>query len=129
VATQRQMRVGELLRGEISGIIRTVLQDPAIGFVTVTDMAVSPDLRHAKVFVSVLGTETQRDETLKALRRAAKFMRAELAQRVQLKHTPELVFRFDPTVERAARVEELLKQISDTSGTESDTDTTDTDDH
>jgi ribosome-binding factor A len=129
VATQRQMRVQELLRGEISGIIRTVLQDPAIGFVTVTDMAVSPDLRHAKVFVSVLGTEAQRGETLKALRRAAKFMRAELAQRVQLKHTPELVFRFDPTVERAARVEELLKQISDTSGTESGTDTTDTDDH
>jgi ribosome-binding factor A len=121
--------VQRLLQGEISDIIRNVLQDPAIGFVTVTDAVVSPDLRHAKIYVSIYGTPEERERSLKGLRRAAKFVRGELAHRAELKHTPQIVFHFDPTVERAARVEELLKQVADTSGTESDSDTTDTDDH
>lgn len=127
--TQRQLRVQESLRAEVSDIIRNVLQDPAIGFVTVTDVEVSVDLRHAKIFVSVYGSPEERKRTLTGLRRAAKFMRGELAHRTRLKYTPEIIFRFDPTVERAARIEELLKQVSDTSDHESDSDRTDTDDH
>ena len=128
MATQRQLRVQGLLRAEVSDIIRNVLQDPAVGFVTVTDAEVSVDLRHAKIFVSVYGTPEERERTLHGLRRAAKFIRGQLAHRTELKHTPEIIFRFDPTVERAARVEELLKQVSDTSATDPDADTTDPDD-
>ncbi len=127
--TQRQLRVQEFLRAEVSDIIRNVLQDPAIGFVTVTDVEVSVDLRHAKIFVSVYGSPEERKRTLTGLRRAAKFMRGKLAHRTRLKYTPKIIFHFDPTVERAARIEELLKQVSYTSDHESDSDRTDTDDH
>lgn len=110
MATQRQRRVQELLVQEISEIIRRELKDPHIGFVTITDAEVSPDLRHAKVFYSVLGDPSSRDETGKALNRAAGFIRGEFARRAQLRYTPEIKFFWDPSAERGARISELLEQ-------------------
>lgn len=110
MATQRQRRVQELLVQEISEIIRRELKDPHIGFVTITDAEVSPDLRHAKVFYSVLGDPSSQEETGKALNRAAGFVRGEFGRRAQMRFVPEIRFFFDPSVERGARIQELLEQ-------------------
>ena len=104
--TQRQRRVNQLLQQEISGIILEEIQDPQIGFVTVTGVAVSPDLVHAQVYVSVLGDENKTQETMAALRGGAyRFIRGRLAERVVLKHIPELHFELDETARHAQQIE------------------------
>lgn len=96
---------------EISDILRREVRDPRVGFVTVTDASVSPDLRHAQVFVSVLGTDEEQQESLKAMNRAAGFVRAEFARRATLRYTPDIVFRKDIAIEHGARINELLSQV------------------
>ncbi len=112
--SSRQQRVGDLLRAEISEIVRTKMRDPRIGFLTVTDVNVSRDLRHASVFVSVLGGETEGAAVLGVLNRAAGFVRCELGSRVDLKHVPELRFKVDNSAQHAVRIAEVLKEILDT---------------
>lgn len=107
----RQRKVQELLVHEISDIVRRELRDPRVGFVTITDAEVTPDLRHARVFFSVLGTETQREDTGTALNRAAGFIRGEFARRAQMRYVPDLKFVFDTSVERGARISQLLEQV------------------
>jgi ribosome-binding factor A len=109
--TQRQQKVGELLKSEISEIIRRELRDPRVGFVTVTDAEITPDMSHARVFVSVLGSDEERAATMKALRRASGFIRSEFARRVSMKTVPEIEFRFDKSIEQGARIFELLENI------------------
>jgi len=111
MASTRQRRVQELLVHEISEILRRELSDPRIGFVTVTGAEVTSDLRHARVFFSVLGDTTARDDTTTALNRAAGFVRSEFARRAQMRFVPEIKFEFDPSVERGARIEQLLEQV------------------
>ena len=96
---------------EISEIVRRELQDPRIGFVTITDAEVTPDLRHARVYFSVLGSDEQKEETGKALNRAAGFIRSEFARRAQMRYVPDLRFEFDSSVERGARISYLLEQV------------------
>jgi len=110
---QRADRVKELLRQEISQIIREEIKDPRVGFATVTDVEISQDLRHAKVFVSVYGDEVSRGDTLKALEKASGFIRNEIGKRIRMKHVPEILFRFDHSIERGARIFELLHEIKD----------------
>ena len=111
MASQRQRKVQELLVQEISQIIRRELKDPHVGFVTITDAEVSPDLRHARVFYSVLGDQSQREETGKALNRAAGFIRGEFARRASMRYVPEIRFYFDASVEQGARIHQLLEQV------------------
>lgn len=110
----RQRRVAGLIRAEVGSILQTRLRDPEIGFVTVTDVQVSGDLRHAEVLVSVLGTEAEREQTMNALRRAQAFVRAEVAQVLDLRYAPEIVFLYDHSIERGARIFELLAEIRET---------------
>lgn len=107
----RQRKVQELLVHEISDIIRRELQDPRIGFVTITDAEVTPDLRHARVFFSTMSTGEAREETGKALNRAAGFIRSEFARRAQMRYVPDLRFEFDVSIERGARISQLLEQV------------------
>jgi len=107
----RQQRVGDLLRAEISDIVRTRLRDPRLGFVTVTEVLVSRDLRYASVFVSVLGEEQERAAAMMVLRRAAGFVRGELGSRLDLKHIPELRFKIDTSAEKAVRISQMLKRV------------------
>ena len=107
----RQRRVQELLVQDISEIVRRELKDPRVGFVTITEAEVTPDLRHARVFFSVLGTADQQAETAKALNRAAGFVRSEFARRAQMRFVPEIRFEFDPSAERGARISQLLEQV------------------
>ena len=105
----RIRRVNEALREVLSARIAEGLKDPRIGFVTVTAVQTSPDLRHARVFVSVLGNEQERQESLAGLQRAHGVLQAEIARVTHMKRTPELKFVYDETVEKGMRINEILE--------------------
>src|ERR1700760_982374 len=102
-------RVNEALREVLSARIAEGLKDPRIGFVTVTAVETSPDLRHARVFVSVLGSEQEREDTLVGLQRAHGLLQAEIARLMHMKRTPELKFVYDETGEKGMRINEILE--------------------
>jgi ribosome-binding factor A len=104
----RMRRVDEAVRAVLSDAITQDLKDPRVGFVTVTAVKTSPDLRHARVYVSVLGDDAEREESLEGLRSAHGFLQARVAAELRLKHTPTLEFAYDDTVERGMRINELL---------------------
>jgi len=105
-------RVEEQIRIEVSEIIEREIQDPRIGLTTVTGIKVSPDLKHCRVFVTVLGDAEQRKKALQGLRSAASFIRRSLSKRLHhMRRVPELSFDYDEAVEKGIRIEELLDQI------------------
>ncbi len=108
----RQDQLGEVIAQELSDLIRTRLKDPRVGFASITDVEVSSDIRHAKVFVSVMGSAEEQRATLAALEHANGFLRHELAQRLTIRHTPELIFRLDTSIERGTHVLNLIHQVS-----------------
>src|ERR1051326_3844285 len=110
MAGVRKERGEELLRREISDIIRREVKDPRIGFVTVTDAEVTRDLTFAKVFVSIMGTEEEQAAALKGLNSATRFIRGEFGQRVKMRQVPEISFRIDVAIKQGARIHELLEQ-------------------
>ena len=101
-------RIDEVLREAISSAIAADLSDPRIGFVTVTDVNTSPDLRSARVYVSVLGDEAEREATLAALRSSHGILQAAIARTARIKYTPKLTFHYDEGPERAIRLGRLL---------------------
>ena len=101
-------RINEVLREVIGAAISTELNDPRIGFVTVTSVETSPDLRSAKVFVSVLGSEEEREATLEGLRSSHGVLQSQIAAETRMKRTPTLTFHYDSTVERGMRISRLL---------------------
>ena len=109
--SQRTDRVDELLRQEIGQILAKELADPRIGFATITDVETSPDLRHAKVWVSVIGGKTDRTETLRALQASMGFVRHELGKRLRIKRIPALHIQLDDSAERGTRVLHLLAEL------------------
>ena len=110
MAGGRMRRVDEAVREVLSEAIAKELKDPRIGFVTVTAVNTSRDLRHARVYVSVLGSEQERSATLEGLRSAHGYLQGVIASQLTLKRTPALVFEYDETAERAARLTELMQQ-------------------
>ena len=110
MSQRRVERLAEEIREEVAAIIARGLKDPRIGFVTVTRVALNPDLRTAHVNVGVLGDQAERDKTLKGLRQAAGFVRRELGQRVRMRHTPELVFHYDAGLDATDRIAQLLAE-------------------
>src|SRR6266513_83691 len=109
----RMRRVDEAVREVLSDAIAKDLQDPRVGFVTVTAVDTSPDLRHARVFVSVLGDEKQREESLAGLSSSHGYLQAMVASKLRLKHTPQLEFVYDASSERVRRIGELLREGGD----------------
>ncbi|NHM29838.1 30S ribosome-binding factor RbfA [Neobacillus terrae] len=122
--SHRANRVGEQMKKELSDIIGRKIKDPRIGFVTVTDVQVTGDLQQAKVYISVLGGEEQRENTLKGLAKAKGFIRTEIGQRIRLRKTPEIVFEFDESIDYGNKIETILHEIhkdeSDSSNTENE---------
>jgi ribosome-binding factor A len=104
----RMRRVDEAMRAVLSDAIAKELKDPRVGFVTVTGVKTSPDLRHARVYVSVLGDVHQRSESIDGLRSAHGFLQRRLATELTLKHTPSLTFEYDDSVDRGMRISSLL---------------------
>ena len=109
--TARTDRIDQLLRQEIGEILVRDVQDPRIGFVTVTDVETAPDLSTARVWVSVIGQPEERERTIRALQRAMPFVRHELGSRIRLRRIPELQLRTDDTAQRGTRVMQLLAEL------------------
>ena len=104
----RMRRVDEAVRAVLSDAIAKDLLDPRVGFVTVTAVKTSPDLRHARVYVSVLGDDETRAETLDGLRSAHGFLQGRVATELSLKHTPALTFEYDDSIDRGMRISRLI---------------------
>jgi ribosome-binding factor A len=113
--TQRTERFQKLTQ-QILGEEIQALKDPRVGFTTVTAVRVSPDLRHARVLVSVLGTDEAQAQTMKGLKSATPHLRGELGRRMRMKYLPELIFELDHGIEVAERVESLLRRIHEEEG-------------
>lgn len=113
MAVQRTDRLNSLLKEVISEVIRRDVRNPHVNeLVTVTRVQISKDLRHAKVFISVIGTDEQKAETIQALTSAAGFIAVNSSQKVVMRYFPELVFKLDDSVDKHMRIEELLGKIS-----------------
>ncbi|WP_153123782.1 30S ribosome-binding factor RbfA [Peribacillus tepidiphilus] len=108
----RANRVGEQMKKELTDIIGRKIKDPRIGFVTVTDVRVTGDLQQATVYISVLGNEEQKQNTLIGLAKAKGFIRSEIGQRIRLRKTPEISFEFDESIDYGNRIETLLHQLN-----------------
>src|SRR5688572_6708290 len=109
--SDRMRRVNESLRQVLSeGLLE--LKDPRIGFVTVTGVEASPDLRHARVFVSVLGSERKRERSMVGLQAAHGVLQARVSSELRLKRTPQLAFQYDPTVEHGVRMSRLIDELA-----------------
>ena len=117
--TRRIERLNNLFRNEVSELLQRQVKDPRLGtFVAVTDVSTSLDLRHAKVFVSRMGSEEEKQETLSVLAAASGFFRNELAKRLRLRHIPELSFQWDDSIERGDYLLQLIDGVSSDSSTE-----------
>ncbi|MDF2927277.1 MAG: rbfA [Paenibacillaceae bacterium] len=113
MAKVRTGRVGEQIKKELSLILQTEFKDPRMGFTTITGVEMTNDLSQAKVYLSVMGSDQQREETLKALSRGNGFIRSELSKRVRLRIVPELIFQIDSSVAYGSRIEELIHKINE----------------
>ena len=115
----RLLKINESIKETLSSVITSAeLKDPRIGFVTVTGVETSPDLRHAKVFVSVLGGKTERDLTMTALEKSRGFLQAKINASLHVKRTPQLQFFYDDTLDNALRIERALRREEEVLGKE-----------
>ena|ERR1700690_1688458 len=108
--SRRTEQIGEAIRESVAEIVAQGLKDPRIGFVTITRVEATPDLRQARVLFSVLGDQAQKDKTLAGLKQAAGYIRREVGRRIQLRYTPELTFQYDVGIDATDRVALLLKE-------------------
>ncbi len=107
----RLLRVNENIKEALSLLIAAEgLKDPRVGFVTITGVETSPDLRHARVYVSVLGTLAEREATLSALEHSSGYLQSRLGGKLRMKRTPQLTFHYDETIDTALRIEKLLRR-------------------
>lgn len=114
--THRPERVAEAIRQTVAAFLTGGVRDPRIGFVTVTSVVVSGDLAHARVRVSVMGTEEEKAQSLAGLESAARFLRAQLARELRLRVTPELRFELDRGLEHAQRIDQVLRRLKEGAG-------------
>lgn len=110
--THRSEKVEQFIKEELSQIIQREVRDPRIGFVSITGVEVSVDLRHARVFVSVLGDAEAKEATMGGLRSALGYIRRELGGRLRMRYTPNITFKLDESIERGARVNKLLGDVA-----------------
>ncbi|MDI7741706.1 30S ribosome-binding factor RbfA [Lysinibacillus fusiformis] len=108
----RSNRIAEQMKKELGDIITRKIKDPRVGFVTVTDVDVTGDLQQATVYISALGNDKDREETLKALLKASGFIRSEIGHRIRLRRTPEITFEFDSSVEYGNKIDALLRSLN-----------------
>jgi len=113
---QRSHRIGEQIHKEISALLIKGLKDPRIGFATITAVEMTPDMRLARVFFTVMGSEKERQETIKGLNSSVPFLRRELGKRLRLRYVPELTFQYDASLEYGNRIDRLLNEIKGEEG-------------
>jgi len=117
---KRSEKVADLIRKEISEMLVKMIKDPRIGFVTITRVAVSEDYRLAKVYFSVTGTVEERQRSVEGLNSAKGYVRKELGRRIRLRYTPEIIFKFDPSIEYAIHIGEVIRHIKGEEETDED---------
>lgn len=108
----RANRVAEQMKKELGDILTLKIKDPRVGFVTVTDVEVTGDLQQATIYISVLGSDKEKQDTLLALTKAKGFIRSEIGKRIRLRKTPELQFEFDEALEYGNRIESILRDLN-----------------
>ena len=113
---KRSERVADLVRKEISEMLIRSIKDPRIGFVTITRVTVTDDCRSAKIYYSVVGSPEEREQSLEGLNSAKGYIRRELGHRMKLKYTPEIVFQFDPSIEYAVHMGEVIQHLQEERG-------------
>ena len=113
---KRSERVADLVRKEISEMLIRSIKDPRIGFVTLTRVTVTDDCRSARIYYSVVGSPDEREQSLEGLNSAKGYIRRELGHRMKLKYTPEIVFQFDPSIEYAVHMEEVIHHLQEERG-------------
>jgi len=113
LASQRPHRVGEQIHKEVSALLQKGLNDPRVGFLTITAVEMTSDLSLARIYFTVFGDENVRRETLKGLTHAVPYFRREIGRQLRLRHTPDLLFQFDKSLEQGNRIESLLREIRD----------------
>ena len=112
--TRRSERTGQLIKREISRLLEREVNDPRLsGLISVTEVLLSPDLKHARVFISTLGNESKED-VLEGFNNASGFLRRELALHLQLRYTPQLSFHYDDSIEQGTRLLKLMREVSET---------------
>lgn len=111
MSKHRAFRLAESIKAEVSKIIRENIKDPRLGFVTVTDAEVADDLRHAKIFVSVMGNEEEIKISMDVLNKAAGYIRSELSKIISLRYFPEISFKYDQSIEHGAHISKLLSEV------------------
>ena len=117
MAKYRTGRINEEMKKEISAIIMNGLKDPRItAMITITDVEVTSDLRYAKVYASVFGTEQQKEESFLRLKNSAGFIRREVGKRIQLRYVPELIFVMDDTIDKGMHIDELIRKANEQKG-------------
>ena len=127
MASTRPQRVAEVIRTEIAGLLTKGLKDPRLGFVSVMEVRMSVDLRHADVFVSLYGSEKERKGSMVALQNSSGWIRREIGKAIRLRHTPEIRFRLDETLDAAHNLEKVFDQIhQDEEGRENSEDNNET---
>lgn len=109
--SHRPERLAEAIKKEISDILLNDIKDPRVGFITITRVNVTSDLRHAKVYASVLGDEAKQKATEQALKSATGYIRSELGKRIRLKYTPEIIFELDTSLEEAVKLIKLIDNV------------------
>jgi ribosome-binding factor A len=107
----RQEKLGEQIASEVSDLLRTRVKDPRVGFASITHVEVSGDLRHAKIFVSVMGDDAEKRHTMEALQHATSFLRRELASRLTVRFMPEILFKLDNSIEQGSRILGLIREM------------------
>ena len=107
----RSERVAEEIRKDVATMLFGEIHDPRIGFVTITKVQVSKDLRHAKVYFSIIGSDEEKEKTMEGLQSSSGYMRREIGKRLKLRYFPELTFKFDDSLEYASRIEKIIKEI------------------
>ena len=116
MTNHRTARISEEIKRELSQMIREEVKDPRVkGLISVTDVETTNDIRYAKVFVSILSDSETSKLTLQVLEKAAGYLRSELAKRLQLRYTPELLFKFDSSLEYGSKINQILSEIKDVS--------------
>ena len=117
---KRSEKVADLIHKEISEMLVKTIKDPRIGFVTITRVAVSEDYRLAKVYFSVTGTVEERQRSVEGLNSAKGYVRKELGRRIRLRYTPEIIFKFDPSIDYAIHIGEVIRHIKGEEETDED---------
>jgi ribosome-binding factor A len=119
VSENRIRRVAEQMKKDVSAIIASEIKDPRVaGLTSITDVELTKDLRYASIYVSIFGTEAEKEETLQTLIRASGFIRSEIGRRIRLRYTPEISFYLDNSLEYGAHIERVIRSLKEETGEE-----------